>query len=529
MIAILFALIYRKLEVVNKPNLFMVKASVSHQYAREVLRFVDCTTGENPSGGLHLLNLTGSDYESKRVPRTFKPKDSTTWNGNLLVVAPNKILSKDAKKDSRCPYSKQWEYASVNYDEVHDLPRVSASVFPMEFQINRHFTIGHSGTPIRNIEHFLFVLAFCGHPTAKIANADKAKKLGRTIASNQTLVSDEENVGKIYRDHILHWAEERDSALTGNKNLLARLENLISRFSCEIFPRRGGDAEEMRTLHRQISENWFAQIETLSAAAQQDLANVTRYQKRFHEELMQRYIFPMCDRTSGPFILKRKRAESDALPPLDQYSITIDKQPSHDKHVRAIEEMAKKQLVNLTIEDLEEDNGGPLNPADKANARQKATEKAEALVKNANYQHYAVYHPALLSTALQDQNKDLDLEKETRSSLAEVPSKKALLLVSLAASILKSVDPLFEFPEGCPALPVQAGVLPAALPGERPQKIVLYVVNAQVAMFVMFYLAQFNIQFLNLYGGDDHDIFHQRVENWSYTPTVPILIISAAL
>lgn len=73
-IAIVFALIYRKLKDANKPVLFIVKASISAQYCKEVFRFVDAICGDLLNGGLHLLDLSGSEHESKRVPRAFQAK-----------------------------------------------------------------------------------------------------------------------------------------------------------------------------------------------------------------------------------------------------------------------------------------------------------------------------------------------------------------------------------------------------------------------------------------------------------------------
>lgn len=150
-IAAFFALTFRKLNIVDKPALFLVKSSVSKQYSRELLRFINCSSGETPGTGLHLLDLTASDYELKRVPRSFNAKDTRVWNSNLLVVVANKITSLRAKADRRCPLSTGWKYGLLNYDEVHDLPRTSAKTFPMEFSVQRHFTVGFSGTPIRNI------------------------------------------------------------------------------------------------------------------------------------------------------------------------------------------------------------------------------------------------------------------------------------------------------------------------------------------------------------------------------------------
>ncbi|SPO47282.1 uncharacterized protein PSANT_04970 [Moesziomyces antarcticus] len=236
-IAILFALIYRKLKVSNKPCLFIVKTSVSQQFGKEVFRFVDVTLGDVSDGELHLLSLTKSNDKGKRVPREFKDNDRTMWNADLLVVVSNKNTAPKAKKDPRLPFHTSWKYGLVCYNEVHDLPQTTAGTFSMEYNVQREFTVGFSGTPIRNVEHFLFVMAFCGHPAAKIGTAEKARSLGRAISNSMTLdEADRENVGRVFRDNILQWTTQRDVSLIGRGGDLTALETLVSRLYGERMP-----------------------------------------------------------------------------------------------------------------------------------------------------------------------------------------------------------------------------------------------------------------------------------------------------
>lgn len=535
-IAILFALIYRKLKVSNKPCLFIVKTSVSQQFGKEVFRFVDVTLGDVSDGELHLLSLTDSNYEGKRVPRDFKANDRTMWNADLLVVVSNKNTAPKAKKDPRLPFHASWKYGLVCYDEVHDLPQTTAGTFSLEYNVQREFTVGFSGTPIRNVEHFLFVMAFCGHPAAKIRTAEKARSLGRAISNSMTLdEADKENVGRVFRDNILQWTTQRDVALIGRGGDLTALETLVSRLYGERMPQEQDEPmdEPMRALHVELLKEFLKPIRDSAETAARELSNVKAHHQKFHKQLRERYIFPMGDRSAGPFVLKRPRAASDRLPELHEFNVTIEQEPRHGKWLHTIEQRAKDQSVAFKMTSDAEKH--PQMTEDYRAAQKRLyQERADQLVKNPSYQHYAVYHPALLAASLQDGDKEeregIELDQEIQDSLEQLPSKKGLLVAALTAHILCNVDKLFQFPAGCPTLPIDPSSLPPRLPeGSRPQKIIIFAFNGQIAMFIMWFLQRFEIGFLNLYGGDSFDALADRIESWAHTPTVPVMIISAAL
>ncbi|CBQ69328.1 hypothetical protein sr15793 [Sporisorium reilianum SRZ2] len=207
-----------------------------------------------------------------------------------------------------------------------------------------------------------------------------------------------------------------------------------------------------------------------------------------------------------------------------------------------------------------------MSDANRQLAQKKLHEKAEALVKNANYQHYTVFHPALLATLLQDGTNLVDLEREIAHSFAEVLFKKALLVVALVTHILHTTEgPYWHFANRCLSLLLDLSVLPkhchelsnAMAPSGRsgsdppqlrhsppdtkssgilrpldcitpPLLLVMYCATTPV-MYVMWHLQHFGISFLNLYSGDDLDGFTDRMDAWKGTPNVPALIILAGL
>ncbi|SJX63298.1 uncharacterized protein SRS1_14119 [Sporisorium reilianum f. sp. reilianum] len=139
------------------------------QYLNEVFRFVDTDKA------VDVVDLTGSSWESKKLPRAVKERQKTgEWDDRMFVVITNKVVVQHPRKKAQehfIPTSSSNAYGLVVYDEVHGFPSHSAKSFQREFDIKRNFSIGFSATPIRDLWNFLPILSFCGNPLAKMGDA----------------------------------------------------------------------------------------------------------------------------------------------------------------------------------------------------------------------------------------------------------------------------------------------------------------------------------------------------------------------
>ncbi|GAC94701.1 hypothetical protein PHSY_002274 [Pseudozyma hubeiensis SY62] len=125
--------------------------------------------------------------------------------------------------------------------------------------------------------------------------------------------------------------------MEGDRSQKATLETLVARFVEQKLPRPGEAFTKKR--HNELIKQLDA-IVTISRSVGEGLVKVVVAHNKFHRNLRKEYVFVSADRSTGPFVLKRKRAITDSLPPTHEYHITLEQSQEHNCWLDSIHEAA---------------------------------------------------------------------------------------------------------------------------------------------------------------------------------------------
>lgn len=285
----------------------------------------------------------------------------------------------------------------------------------------------------------------------------------------------------------------------------------------ERLPRHGNpiDAQTL-TRHTELVNRYLVKIASCAETAIGDMEKVEESHLAFHLNFKSLYVHPLGNCSTGRFVLKRDRGDSEALPEVHDINVTMRQSPGHDKVSRRVMDNIKAAYIAKY-----------LKPNATAQERKTIEDKAELSIKSAHHQQYNVYHPALVAASMSDL-KELDLDEAAQDALEALPSAKAMLIVALVVRILSSIEENFYRPN-FDNVNVGKELLPSLLPqDEQAQKIVIFCHHTSVCILLARVLTMCDVGLLNLFGRNTGNVA-DCIERRANTCPVPILFISLAM